>query len=290
MNLPEAISAAGMRPPLSLCPGRWLRFPGAGKNRSNRSGWCKVISPTLAYFGDWSTGLSQVWIDESHIDNEASRKALRDAQERERRYARELERNQAAVARDAARIASEATLQTHPYLVRKGFADLLGMVCDGRLVVPVSDLEQYPRPISLQFISADGEKKFMPGGRTKLGVYRLGVHHSKARRVTLCEGYATALSIQAALRMLPGAHCVYACFSALNMERVSDALGSKCDALVCADNDPLKGLPGKEHKAGEEAAKRTGRRWVMPAEVGQDWNDVHVNHGLRAVMEAIRSA
>jgi putative DNA primase/helicase len=286
MTLTDAIAATGMTPPRRVVEGRWLRFPGIGKGRSNRSGWCRVITPTLAIFGDWSSGLSTVWRDEAHLDDERAQRALRDAQERERCFAREQRAKQATVAVQAREMIDRATIAAHPYLARKGFPALQALTLDGKLLVPMMDFERYPSLISAQLIDEQGQKKFLPGGRAKGGVHRLGVSHKKARRVVLCEGYATGLSIEAALRMLTGHHCVIVCFSASNLEHVSGLLPISVDALVAADNDAPNKVTGE--KAGEAAAMRTGRRWVMPDEIGDDWNDVHVKHGIRAVMEALR--
>lgn len=280
MNLSEAIAAAGMTPPRQLVEGRWLRFPGAGKGRANRSGWCRVICPTLAFFGDWSTGLTVEWRDQKHEDNERSRWAMEQARKRQREFADQERARQRQAADRARSIVTQAKPSTHPYLARKGFPALNALTLEGRLIVPVMDFERYPSVISAQLIDENGEKKFLPGGRTKGGVYRLGVAPEKARRVVLCEGYATGLSLEAALRMLPGPHCVVVCFSASNLELVSSLL--KGEALIAADNDASR--------TGENSAKGTGRRWIMPANIGTDFNDLHTSQGLWAVVEAIRTA
>lgn len=288
MNLADAISATGMTPPRAFTCGRWLRFPGIGKGRSNRSGWCRVISPTLAIFGDWSSGLRTVWKDEQYVEDERSRKALADAQERERRFSAEEITRQRLVADKAREMIDGATISAHPYLARKGFPALQGLTVHGKLLVPMMDFDRYPHVVSAQLIDDEGAKLFLKGGRAKYAVHRLGVIHTKARRVALCEGYATGLSIEAAIRMLPGPHCVLVCFSADNLERIAAKLPADCNGMVCADNDHPNKITGA--KAGEEAAKRTGFPWVMPETVGHDWNDVHTSQGLRAVMEAIRKA
>jgi putative DNA primase/helicase len=280
VRLSDAIAAAGMTPPTKIVPGRWLRFPGVGKGRSNRSGWCRVIAPTLAIFGDWSSGMeTQVWRDDSHVDDERTRRVLLEAQRRERQFVAEERARQNRVAQEATVLVSNAKPSTHPYLARKGFPALTGLVSEGKLVVPMMDFENYPRIISAQLIDADGGKKFLPGGRAKRAVYRLGAPQVKARRVVLCEGYATGLSLDAALRKLTGPHSVLVCFSAGNLETVAAMIPKSCDALVAADHDASK--------TGEQAARRTGLRWVMPAELG-DWNDVHTRAGIMKVVEALR--
>lgn len=274
MNLLEAIAAAGMTPPKRLVSERWMRFPGVGKGPSNRAGWCRLISPTLAIYGDWSTGISETWTDNAHRGSEESTRLLAEARERERQYVRLQRERQQKASEEAARMINGASASPHPYLTRKGFPQLPGLVKGDSLLVPVRDVSSN-QLISVQEISPDGIKRFLPGGRTRAGIYRLGV--PKARRTVLCEGYATGLSLDAALRRLPGAHCVVVCFSANNLVAVA---GEFPNAVVCADND---------HSAtGEEAAKRTGLKWMMPYEVGTDFNDLHQAMGLHVVTERLR--
>lgn len=279
-TLTEAIAAVGMTPPPSrkMVEGRWIRFPGVGKGGSNRSGWCRIISPTLAVFGDWSSDFSGTWHDETQVDAETAAKQLEKARAQSREYARQQRQQQSRAADKAARMIREASMASHPYLVRKGFPNLLGLVHDGKLLVPVRDATDYSRVISVQTIDADGVKKFLPGGRTRCGVYRIGVAPGHARRVVLCEGYATGLSIHAALQRLPGPHSIVVCFSAGNLETVAEYFTG---ALVCADND--------ESKRGEEAARATGLEWRMPPDVGTDFNDMHLKCGVFAVTEVLRT-
>lgn len=277
MTLAEAITAAGMTPPNNLTPGRWLRFPGSGKSRSNRAGWCRIITPTLAIFGDWSSNFTATWRDDSHCDDEESRRLLAQARAREAIYAAEQRARQTASAVKAEALIREAMTRSHPYLERKGFPDRKGLVHEERLVIPMRDATDYARVLSVQLIAANGEKRFLPGSRTKGAIYRLGTKAGQARRVVLCEGYATGLSIEAALQRLPGPNAVIVCFSAMNLQHVATRFPS---AVVAADNDMSA--------TGEEAAKSTGLKWTMPYEVGTDWNDVHRNLGLHVVVERMR--
>ncbi len=278
MTLAAAIQAHGMTPPQHIPAGRWVRFPGIGKGRANRSGWCRLITPTLAIFGDWSSGLTETWRDDAHVDDARSRQLMRDARTKERQFAAEQRRRQEAAALSAAQIVRAAAPSTHPYLVRKGFPSLMGLVRDGKLVVPIRDVANYATIISAQLIDEAGEKRFVTGGRTRGGIYCIGASLTRAKRIVLCEGYATGLSLDAALQRLLGPHTVIVCFSAQNMERIAERFPS---AVIAADNDASK--------TGETVAKRTGLPWVMPSEVGQDWNDVHVQLGLHAVVEGLRT-
>lgn len=276
MTLTEAIAATGMTPPPSITPGRWIRFPGIGKGRENRAGWCRVITPTLAIFGDWSSNFTSTWKGDSHLDDETTRRLLAEARRREKQFAREQAERQRKTAAQARELISSCHVGTHCYLERKGFPDRRELIDENKnLVIPMRDSRDYTRVLSAQLIAENGEKKFLPGGRARGAVFRIG--SPQASRPVLCEGFATGLSIDAALKRLPGTHAVIVCFSAKNMERVAQDLRS---AVIAADNDLSA--------TGEEAAVRTGLPWTMPYEVSSDFNDLHRNIGLHAVVERMR--
>lgn len=276
MTLTEAITAAGMTPPPRLTPGRWLRFPGIGKGKANRAGWCRIITPTLAVFGDWSSNFSATWMDDTHRDDEATRRILTEARRREQQFQREQLQRQKRTAAQARELIESCRAGTHCYLERKGFPDRRELIDEKKnLVIPMRDAQDYSQILSAQLIAENGEKKFLPGGRAKGAVFRLGAPH--AGRVVLCEGFATGLSIDAALKRLPGSNAVLVCFSAQNMVRIAEQWPL---AVIAADNDVSA--------TGEEAAKITGLKWTMPYEVGTDFNDLHRSMGLHVVVERMR--
>ncbi len=277
MTLRDAISRAGMIPPARIPVGKFVRFPGNGKGKGNQAGWCRMITPTLAVYGDWSTGLSEVWRDDAHVDTEESRRLYHEAMNREREYRAQQRARQERVAEEASKIVRLSSVATHPYLASKGFPDVQGLVHDGFLVVPMRDALEYSRILSAQLISPTGDKRFLPGGKAGGACYRIGATPREARQVVLCEGYATGLSIHSALSRLPGPSCVIVCFSALNLETVATHYQN---AFIAADND---------HSAtGERSAERTGLKWTMPYEVGTDFNDLHQNMGIYTVVSRMR--
>lgn len=277
MTLLEAISNAGMTPPNNIPVGRWARFPGAGKPRGNQAGWCRLITPTLAVFGDWSTGLSETWRDESHVDSEESRRLFAEAKKRERQFQAQQRQKQQRVAQEASEIVRMATVQKHPYLSRKGFPEGMGLVHDDFLIVPMRDAREYGLLLTVQQISPTGEKRFLPGGRAGGACFRIGASPRDAKHIVLCEGYATGLSVHAALSRLPGPSSVIVCFSAMNLEAIAQFYPQ---AFVAADND--------KSGTGERSAERTGLKWTMPYEVGTDFNDLHQAMGIYVVVERMR--
>lgn len=175
---------------------------------------------------------------------------------------------------------NRAMLEPHPYLERKGFPQERGLVLDGELLIPMREFSCYRQLNSLQRISADGTKLFLPGGKARGSIFFIGPFMASER--WLVEGYATGLSVRAALREMFRDAQVAVCFSASNLEhvgRVARALSVR--TYIAADND--------KSGAGQAAAEATGLPWVMPPDVDTDANDLHQRQGLRALVNLIRS-
>jgi putative DNA primase/helicase len=131
----------------------------------------------------------------------------------------------------------------------------------------------------VQRISADGTKLFLPGGKAKGSVFFIGPLLANER--WLVEGYATGLSVRAALRELHRDAQVVVCFSAGNLAHVGRLVKElRPKAYAFADNDASG--------AGAKAAAETGLSFVMTAELG-DANDYHQREGVRALAKLIRN-
>ena len=174
--------------------------------------------------------------------------------------------DQADAVKRAAFILSQTVLGKHEYLNSKGFVDSEDMIWghEGKktLVVP---MRVDGHLVGCQLIESDGSKKFLYGQRTsnaELVIDNKGVH-------ILCEGYATALSIQAALKKMSRRYTIHVCFSAGNMKKVAQGLP---DGLLIADND--------KSGTGERVAKEIGWKYWMSDVVGEDANDTHQRVGL----------
>jgi putative DNA primase/helicase len=201
------------------------------------------------------------WTDAEKADWKARRAV--DRREREVRHV-----NAARAAQDALRAAKTAP---HDYLVRKGFAQATGLVNEfGALLIPMQSLASRA-VVGLQSITWDEierkwEKRMWPGMKAKGAVFRIGSRGESY----FCEGYATGLSVRAALDTLRLRAAVVVCFSASNLEHVAPLV--KGQRYVIADND--------ESETGERAAKATGLPYFLPPDVGDDFNDFHQRRGI----------
>lgn len=194
-----------------------------------------------------------------------------------------IERDKAAKAREKAARNAQALigeaelLYGFPYLVRKGFPQHVALIHRPRklLLVPMRDAANYKNLLSVQMIDKEGNKKFLPGGQARNACYIMGAGED----VILCEGYATGLSIQAALKTLYKQARVAICFSAGNIANVATKLEGR--KFIMADHDP--------NHVGAKAAEATGLPWEMSPTVGQDANDLHATSGIRALAQLLSS-
>jgi putative DNA primase/helicase len=297
MMIFDALHAAcreiGIKPPSRrLVPGRWTRTDTLESNgkgdaevmlQDDGKGVCAV---------NWQTG---------------QRKTVRlgDAAGEATPYRRDPARERAKAAEHAevelicAAIVKGCTVGKHPYLERKGFPDAEGLIlddlwrhCEGNLgaailaAAPPSEAPLLVIPgriggkvTTVQFITPEGEKKNILRGQIGGACHRIAT----GAETWVCEGIATAMSVNAALRLLGRSATVLCAFAASNVERVAKGLTG---AVIAADHDkPVETLGGLG--TGEFYATRSGRKWVMPPEPG-DWNDHHQAHGLRSVALLLR--
>lgn len=257
----------------SVISGRWVRVPTTDHPRK-RNGAYK-------WLGDvgWVQNHATMTTPETWRAREGSVRPVDVA--RIRAAADRIEAaTKAGWARAAARateLLEQATPTKHGYLIRKGFGEIPGLVLpEGNLIVPMRNWRTN-NMAGAQIISWDGQrwnKKMLPGMRAKGAVLRLGP--LQARRTWLVEGWATALSVEAATRLLARPEAILVCFSAGNMKFVAGQLRQRGQAIaVFADND-ASGV-------GQQTAREIGAPWVMSDVVGEDANDLHKRAGLFAV-------
>ncbi len=273
-------------------PGKLLRFPTNGR-AGDAAGWCRVFPDAEgAVFGCWRTGAAFTWQRRREGPPPTAEESARwRAKAEESRRMAEADRE--AGYAEAARRAAVEWEQSGPadldraYLRAKAIpAEGLRQAADGRLLVPVFDAARSLQ--SVQFIAADGAKRFLPGGRMAGGRCWLG-EPGAAGPLVLCEGFATAASIRAATGW-PAC----AAFSAGNLRRVAESVRRQFPAaeiFVAADDDHrTEGNPGMDKAT--EAAEAIKGKLVVPdfvpdrPENATDFNDLARLQGEDAVRRA----
>jgi putative DNA primase/helicase len=236
------------------------------------------------FYGDTD---DKTWSEEEKAAWRAQKQAVKQAQERE--YAQASRRAQEDLRR--------AKPAAHDYLHRKGFPEAQGLVLPSMQVwMPETRTHRIVQDVLLipmrspagavqgvqQIWWEPAERKFIKkmtyGMRAKGAVFRMGDKH--ATETWLCEGYATGLSIQAALRSIGMRAAVLVCFSSGNLVHAAPEVSGR--RFVFADNDPSG--------AGEKAARSAALPFCMSPAVGEDANDLHARAGLMAVCAEIMKA
>jgi len=188
----------------------------------------------------------------------------------------DIKRKQAEAAKTAAWMLKESQIAHHPYLSAKGFPDEQGniYVKDGVLLMLVP-MRVGSHLVGVQIIDPEGKKKFLFGQKTSNAEF---IWDNKGPHI-LCEGYATGLSIRAAMKALKRRYTLHVCFSAGNMEKIAASLQG---GFVVADNDLSN--------TGLNTAKKIGWPYFMPPTEGQDFNDFADGAGLFRSSQALAKA
>lgn len=296
MNVEDAIlqacSGVGIHPPKRHAYGKWLKTDTL-TGKSGKGDGRVIIDDFRVTAWNWQTGEKiTVWLKDEPSPGERKEIARKiEREDRERRAKAER------AAQIACSLVAAAKLAGHPYLVAKGFRD------EKALVLPATDIRAIAgdylvpeggqsaiaiparigqRITSVQLIWEHGAKKFLAGGEIGGASHRI----ASGACTWLCEGYATGLSLRAALKGLGMQSTILCCFSASNIVAVARQVRGR--AFVSADNDkPLEQFGGLG--TGEHYARQTDLPYGMPPDVGADFNDMHQGSSIFAVQRVLTS-
>jgi putative DNA primase/helicase len=279
-----AMAEAGIEPQDNIgiiADGQIHRFRVAGDKPGSRNGWYVLHQDARPYgvYGSWRTGERKVW----STGGQQNLSPAEQMEVRRRSFARHMERKRQTrikhetAAERAAGLWGTSTPAdpNHPYLQRKKIPPFGARQSGDDLVLRLIDLES--RTISsLQYIRADGTKRLLSGGRKQGCVIHINGRLPEARRVLICEGFATGAS----LACTESESLVLAAIDAGNLHSVATEARRAWpdrELVICADADPV----GKAK--GRAAAIAAGALIAVPefpeGTEGSDWND-YVNAGL----------
>jgi len=272
----DAMCSSGVAPAdpgVIIADGVLHRFRVEGDKQGSMNGYytLHLDGAAAGSFGSWKHGVSESWCainrgsltpaqrDENRRRMDASRKAAADLRD---------QKNKSAAAR-AVYLWNQAlpAPDTHPYLVRKGIKTGIARQKDDALVLPIHSFTGELK--SLQFIQPDGSKRFLTGGQKK-ACFIVVNDPDNARRIVICEGFATG----ATLAEHDPTSTVIAALDAGNLESVALALRTKhpdADIVIALDFDAVGRAKGIE-------AAQASRAQILPVpenvpEWVTDWND-----------------
>lgn len=287
-SLDQALAATNIPlPPSNLraATGEFIRY-----GQHNRY-WLKQHDG-VALFGDWVTGESHQWFEDSAAPLNAQQIAAREAKMaliQEQKTHEQIRVYEENAARAHELWMAMPQTGSSAYLERKQVAAFEVRFNNGSMVVPLRDIDG--KLCSLQYIREYGDKRFLAGGKKRGCFHSIGELNDA---VIVAEGYATAASIH----MATGATCVVA-FDAGNLEPVVHALRAKYPDMritVAADNDCWKPDTGN---VGKDKAQAVGAKYgcavLLPTFTDTstqptDFNDLHRLEGLGMVREQLERA
>ena len=246
--------------------GKWVATP-TEDHPTKRNGRYKYLGDH-GWIQNWATMTAPVlWKGQSSLTPVEIRKAQAQA-EKDRKIAAQK------AAAKAGWILHQTRQAFHPYLTAKGFPEEEGRVWvtdDGPvLVIP---MRINGALVGCQLINHKGEKKFLSGQVTKGATFIMD-----AKGVPIfVEGYATALSVRAAMKAMKIRYTIYVCFSASNMEFVAGRIPG---GIIVADND--------SSHTGQRSAEKTGKPYWISSTTGNDFNDDHVKDGLFQASQSLK--
>lgn len=245
--------------------GKLVRCKADGDKGGKRSGWYVVHEFRLdsgetvlvGRYGNWKRygdRALEVVFDRPKLTAEERRQFKQQAEAARQKAADEKAERAREAAERAVRIwAGLPDSGSSPYLQRKKVKAYGLRFSRGSIVVPVRRVDG--GLVGLQFIAADGSKKFLTG-TAKRGAFHLIGNPSNGELLAVAEGYATAASVHEATGWP-----VAVAFDAGNLLPVAQAFRSRWpDArlVFCADNDAeTEGNPGVT-KAKTAAAELGG--------------------------------
>jgi putative DNA primase/helicase len=222
-----------------------------------------IDSKPAGWWQHFRTGITGTW------SASGKREPMTDALKKQIDYAREvrqLEQSKAhqVAAEKARHIWQKSTLITEPgqhsYLVKKRINAHVARLYRNALVIPLVD--ESGTIVNLQFINADGTKRFLSGGKKKECFAAIG---EPTETILICEGWATGVSLHEST-----GHYVIVAMDAGNLKPVGEIARNQhpnSKIVVCADNDTV-GI-----EKATIAAFACNGLLIAPPMAGQDFND-----------------
>lgn len=279
----NAMNSHGLNPDQFICDGNIHRF--RVDNSSSKPGWYVCYSSGVCVFGNFKTGLKEIYRPSGRTDSENK---IIDEQIRKAQAAAKIQREneQLEIAKtlthDWVNDEWDNDVSSHPYVLAKKIIAVPNVkVKFGALHIPSyqfnSDLIW-----SYQRIFADGKKRFASGAKADGGFF---VIDGSTDIVYMCEGFATGVTIHMAT-----GNKVICCFSADGLVKVAKHL-PKDNYVIAADDDWPNGI-NAGHKAAMAASESLGAPVVFPKfksldSKPTDFNDLLCLEGIDVVKEQL---
>lgn len=216
------------------------------------------------YAGDYGFGMDWsvhdhpvIWITDKEVNQKDLQVRLRKSQEKYKQERAKL--NQAAI-RKANDMLARCRQDISEYFARKGYPEMCFNILfeDGKEPLVCVPMRIDGKLSGLQTIAPDGTKKFLYGTNASMSTFDIG----QGKKIFLCEGLLTGLSLQDVLKRIKIDYKIRVCFSAGNMKKIAAAMN---DCFLIVDND--------ESGIGQHVGEESGKPFYCPERTGDDFND-----------------
>lgn len=275
--------------------GRLRRFYVEGDKRGTKNG-AYILFTNGGWFQHFNTGVTGKWSANGKNAPLSKEMRLQIEADRKQRQIEMQQRHDDAAKKAQSIWLNSQPVSNHPYLTKKKIQSHNARLYNGALVVPIYD--KHKTLVNLQFIDADGNKRFLSGGKKKgcfsvirsqkvvinqsmqkvdsqLGVKNCHVNNSHSLSVILlCEGFATGASLNEHT-----GHMTVIAMDAGNLEPVAieiKRLYPASQIIICGDND----ASGVGQLKAKSAAMVVFGKVLIPETVGFDWNDELTKGGV----------
>lgn len=263
-------NAGGTPPDYIQDDGQLHRYRGEGDSAGSKN--CAYVyhgnGHPAGYFEDFKRGIKMTWrMEGNHTKLSETDRAKIEADKKQRQLEMQQRQEQAA-SKASSMFRNLKPAVSHPYLTKKKIKPHNTRICKEALVIPIYAPTR--ELVNLQFIDADGNKRFLSYGKKKGYFSAIG---KPTETILICEGYATGASLHE-----NSGHWVVVAMDAGNLEPVAieiRKLYPNSQIVICGDNDES----GVGQLKARSAALACGGTYKIPATVGADWNDV-LNGGV----------
>lgn len=215
------------------------------------------------WFMDYKSGIMQTWRFTDGPSIPIS--VCKHMDEAKKQRAEETRLRQEEAAKKANYIWENKTrsVVNHAYLTRKRIKPYGARVYGDALTIPLYG-EDAESIINLQFITPEGDKRFLSGGKKKGCFFIIG---GLTHKILICEGFATGASLYKHTRQR--VIVSFDCGNLLHVARNTRKLAPDSEIILCGDHDKS----GVGQGSAEIAAAAVRGKVLIPPTPGMDWND-----------------
>jgi putative DNA primase/helicase len=247
--------------------GKLHRFHVEGDRRSTLNGAYVLYADgkPAGWFQHFSKGIKGTWSESGKREPLSKEMRLQIEADRKQRQLEQQQRHEQAAIKAREIWASSLPAVNHDYLSKKRVKPHNARLYHDSLVIPIYAPNK--ELVNLQFIEAQGNKRFLSGGKKKACFSIIG-KPQKNEPILIGEGFAT----MASLYEDTGHFCIIA-LDAGNLQPVAVEIRKLypiSQIVICGDND----VSGVGQIKAQSAAALCGGSVLIPEIEGMDFNDV----------------